>query len=208
MDKFKRYHHRFINHLFEVFLLSGIILLFVALLYSGFERMWIRSHVVEAYSGLHSILSSLQAYSVENPSSEVFPPAKDRVLGGIVLCPLKETQPAMLHFLTTPVSYIETIPSDPFISQAVEEDRPQTPLILHWVRLGSSIEPYRHIAWGGFSIGPALVLPPTYQLDNFRKVTESTAALRRTYYNPSNGLRSLGILYQDSMGNTSEVNER
>lgn len=205
-DSMKEYIFR---HLVEVLLLSGLILLLLTATVPVYERGRTRSQLAGAYKNMHELVEALLVYSHEQPTSVIFPPDPDMLLPGINLCPIVDPLPKHLAFLTSPTAYLQEMPNDPFLSQAVQHDLLLTPFVAHWVKSGnqsSLLAPdYSTIGWGAFSIGPALKLPPQYSITVLRRVPYETFPLRSNLYHSSNGLTSMGLVYYDSLGNHSDL---
>ncbi len=195
------------KHLVEVLIFSGLLLLLIVLFIPNYDKRHQVTDIVLSYQRITSLVEALQIYIHENPDHPVFPPNPDRLFPGVVLCPIRSNTPANLSFLTTPVAFLEHVPIDPFISQVDQKSRELPPVVLHWVQTSTekNKKDYLHVAWGGLSVGPALELPPQYDITVLRKVPYETGPLRNNLYHPSNGLRSLGIIYHDSLGNSTQL---
>lgn len=192
----------FFKHLVELFIFSGLLLLMTALMTGWYVQMRDRQQIVYSYSNLKSLVDALQLYSFDNPDSQVFPPV-DYTGQGVVLCPVRENNIKGLSFLTTPTSYIHSLPHDPFMKQSMGKNY-DAPAVLHWVKQNGNT-PFTHIGWGAMSVGPALMLPPQYSIQALQEIPFSTAPLHWNLFDASNGLRSLGILYHDSLGNSNAL---
>lgn len=203
----KRLERFIFEYLVEICLFSGLALLLILSILPRYEQSRLKTHVAEVCSNLNHLVDALQLYITENPKSKVFPPKN--LEPGYFLCPIRDNTPFSLRFLTTPSSYLEKIPTDPFLKKASQEKQDQTPVVLHWVKIaGPSLDKptdYLHIAWGALSIGPSLRLPPQYNLRVLRLVPYEVHPLTQNFYSPTNGLRSLGLLYHDSLGNSSKL---
>ena len=197
------------QHVAEVLIFSGLLLLLSVLIVPQYERSRLRGQVARSYHNFSSLIEALQIYSSDHPDNRVFPPDPERPERGIVFCPVRSTYPETLAFLTTPAPLLKQIPVDPFMTAAVRSSYDQTPVILHWVKMVESSEHapngYLHVAWGAMNFGPTLELPPQYDVTVFRRVPFEIRPLRMNLYSPSNGLYSLGILYRDSLGNTTRL---
>ncbi len=197
------------KHLAEIFIFSGILLLLIVLLIPKFEQKTHVTKIAQSYQGLSSLVKALQIYTVEHPNNDRFPPDPELLFPGIILCPIRSNTPANLAFLTSPVSFIEQPPIDPFMSAVDERKRDLTPIVLHWVKTSKEIEQYpngySHIAWGALSVGPSLELPPQYDITVLRRVPYESWPLRANLFDPSNGMESIGIIYKDNLGNTTKL---
>ncbi|MBN2327039.1 MAG: hypothetical protein JXR73_07780 [Candidatus Omnitrophica bacterium] len=198
-------------HLAEVLLFSGLILLLITVTAPMYERSRLRSQLALSYQNLNELVEALLVYSYEQPESEIFPPRLDALLPGINLCPIVDPVPRNMVFLTTPAAYLDEIPYDPFLSRIVEHTESLTPFVTHWVKAGSASSlmapEYSNIAWGAFSIGPAVKLPPQYSITVLRRTPYENASLRKNLYDPSNGLTSIGLIYYDSLGNKTSIDD-
>lgn len=184
----------------------GLILL---ILVSGDESPKNPSQRLAHFKTMKSLLVALQAYQIHNPNHPHFSPGRYRDEPGIVLTPIQEPLPNNLLFLTTPVSYLNEIPIDPFISGSVEGASEYTPIVLRWTKTQKTWRAdgrgYDHHAWGVLSFGPSKQLPPQYELSALRQLPYYEEDLRKSFYDPSNGTNSQGIFYIDTMGNRSRV---
>lgn len=192
----------FFKYLAEWFIFSGLLMLFAALVTGWYVRMSDRQQIVSAYFNLKTLVDALQLYSFENPLSQVFSPVNNAGQG-IVLCPVRDNNIKGLAFLTTPIAYLSPLPEDPFMELSMGQLF-EAPAVLHWVKQEGN-EPFTHIGWGAMSVGPALMLPPQYSIHVLQEIPFSTAMLQRNLFDVSNGLRSLGILYHDSLGNSNAL---
>lgn len=196
----------FLAHLVESLLFSGILLLLILVFYPQYERLHQRRELADSTQNLHNLVEALLIYTSDQPGHRAFPPSPYRVNTGIALCPILPPEPCHLAFLTTPVPYMPRLVKDPYLTR-MAGDIPQTPFILHWIKTGSlslmNREDYIHLGWGAFTVGPSLALPAAYDVSIFQWVPYDTRPLRFYYFNPSNGLVSLGFVYWDSLGNTS-----
>lgn len=197
-------------HLVELLTFGGLaILLFVAGM-AWYDRSSSTSEAVQALKTLKSMVTALELYSFENPGARVFPPAlgEQPSNGDIVLCPVRENNQAGLGFLTTPAPYLGAIPADPFMSRATGRNG-HPPVALRWVRgEAGGDNGHRHIGWGAMNVGPALELPPMYDITVLQQVPYFAKPLRENLYDPTNGMNSYGILYHDSLGNHNSLGRR
>lgn len=174
------------------------------------EEYALRHTLAHTLLDLQRVVQALEIYTEYHPTHRRFPPGPFLDLPGIELCPLKPPKPMLLSFLTTPVPYLKSVPIDPYVTQ-VDKGIPSTAVVLHWVQAhhvwDEEFFPYRHIGWGALSPGPSLRLPPNYEISILRRVPYETQPLQSILYHPSNGLRSVGILYYDTMGNRNELEQ-
>ncbi|RJP25387.1 MAG: hypothetical protein C4527_17105 [Candidatus Omnitrophota bacterium] len=197
------------KHVAEILIFSGLFLLIIVLFIPKYDQ---KSHVaklVHSYHGLKTLVEALRIYSHDHLDNHAFPPDPDYLIPGILLCPIRSNTPANLTFLTTPVSFLSHVPIDPFLSEVDKHQRDLTPVVLHWVQTSHDTEKhpkgYFHIAWGALSVGPALELPPQYDITVLRRVPYESWPLRNNLFDPTNGLKSMGILYHDSLGNSTKL---
>lgn len=193
--------------IYEVFMLSGFILLVSVVLYSIYGRYQTRCQIVQSFSSVGTLLESLEIYSLDNPKNQKDPLPNPVIADTIELCSVKEPDIQNSTFLTTPVAYLKTPAIDPFMTYRTGGKPKQTPMMLHWVRpakmQGEKRNGNKHIGWGTFSVGPSLRITHAYNISVFKKVPFQTKPLRDILYDPSNGLTSYGLIYKDSLGNTS-----
>ncbi|MGC9326788.1 MAG: hypothetical protein ACP5I1_04065 [Candidatus Hinthialibacter sp.] len=198
-------------HLAEVLLFSGLLLLLITVTAPIYERSRLRSQLTLSYQNLNELVEALLIYSYEQPGSGIFPPRLEALLPGINLCPILDPIPRNMVFLTTPTAYLEGIPYDPFLSRIVEDSKSLTPFVTHWVKAGNASSlmaaEYSNIAWGAFSIGPAVKLPPQYSITVLRRTPYENFSLRNNLYDASNGLTSIGLVYYDSFGNKTAIQD-
>lgn len=198
---------RILNGFSEILVSSGIAMLLFVVVFSNYQRIMLKNEIASSYTGMTELMHALELYSVDNPESYVFPPDPSLSQVGVVLSPIQEPTFAFLNFLTTPVAFLKKMPVDPFMTQAYGGNEDKSAGVIHWIYRAEELEPknspYRHIGWGIFSIGPSLRLPPAYT-SIFKNVPYQTYSLESHYYQPTNGLRSPGILYMDSLGNSSK----
>ncbi len=199
------------KHLVEILVFSGLLLLLAVTFIPGYEKGREKSQIAVSYQTIQSLVNALQIYQFDNPESRIFPPDFETLYPGIGLCPIQDTEPERLVFLTKPDALLKEPPIDPFMTQVVEPKRSQAPVTLHWVkptRFTSELaEDYEHVAWGALSVGPSLQLPPQYDITVLRKVPYETKPLRSNLFDPTNGAKSMGLIYYDSLGNTTKIKE-
>ncbi len=192
----------------EILLVSGILVLLILVFYPSFERFQLRSQLADSQKNLHAIIEALLIYSSDHPGHRAFPPNPSRMGPGIALCPILPPEPGTLAFLTSPVPYLPSMVQDPFLTR-MAEDAAQTPFILHWIKSGTipitNPNPFIHLGWGAFTVGPSLALPAAYNIAIFQWVPYDIRPLRHLYFNPTNGLHSGGFIYSDSLGNSSPL---
>lgn len=192
------------SYLSEILTLSGLCLLLIVSVYPWYERGQIRLMIASSFQNLDAVVEALLVYSSEHPKTGVFPPGLYSDQEGIALCPLVKPSIQGLSFLTTPTAYLNSVPIDPFLSEIFSDPDVVPPFVLHWIKRQSNTDqPYTHLAWGSFSIGPSLDLPPQYSFPIFKAVLYESKYLRMNLYHPSNGLHSIGLIYNDSLGNHS-----
>ncbi|MEW6235573.1 MAG: hypothetical protein AB1656_09325 [Candidatus Omnitrophota bacterium] len=207
----KRWERFVFEYLVEIFTFSGLALLLLLLFLPGYEKSRARARLAESYQNLELLVEALHLYTCDHPASRVFPPDPNSYEPGFFLCPIRDNDPTLLYFLTTPAPYLDRIPSDPFMDRVSGKRKNSSAAVLHWVKIaGSSLDSptdYVHIAWGALSVGPSLNLPPQYSIRALRLVPYESILLRQNLYAPTNGLRSLGLLYHDTLGNVSRLDE-
>lgn len=192
---------------FEYLCLIGFLFLLYSQTRSLQDEFLLHRTVVRTVRDLQRIVYSLDKYTEQHPAHLRFPPGPFLDLPGAELCPIQNPHLSSLVFLTTPIAYMKSVPIDSFVSQ-MDQGQPRTAVVLHWVKAyhkwEESFFPYRHIGWGALSPGPSLSLPPNYEISMLRRVPYEIQSLQSMLYHPSNGLRSVGILYYDTMGNHNE----
>lgn len=191
-----------IKHLIELCIFTGLVMLLGAALTGWYMHMRDLQQITHTHTNLKTLVDALQLYSFENPNSTIFPPTTGGQQG-IVLCPVPDNNRKGLSFLTTPTAYLSTIPQDPFMGQSMGKSF-DAPAVLHWVKKVEK-QPFTHIGWGAMSVGPGLILPPQYSIHVLREVPFSTVKLNQNIFDTSNGLKSVGILYHDSLGNSNHL---
>lgn len=191
-----------LKHLIELCIFSGLVMLLGVALTGWYMHMREMQQITYSHSNLKTLVDALQLYSFENPGATVFPPTNNNQQG-IVLCPVRDNNLNGLAFLTTPTAYLHSLPPDPFMERSMGESF-DAPAVLHWVKRDRK-KSLIHIGWGAMSVGPALRLPPQYSIHVLQEIPNSTKKLHHNLFNVSNGLRSVGILYHDSLGNSNRL---
>ncbi|AXA37487.1 MAG: hypothetical protein KatS3mg130_0059 [Candidatus Sumerlaea sp.] len=132
--------------LIELLIVVAIIAILAAIAVPNFLEAQTRSKVARVKSDMRSLASALEAYAVDNnnkyPPEHLYPP--------LAPVPYNESVRVMMAeaHLTTPVSYISTIPLDPFKS------KPQWAPGLYWYynwleRYGRMLNPNRDSSYPG-----------------------------------------------------------
>ncbi len=204
IERWKRTEPFVFHHRLEIFTAFILLIILTVSLIPGYQAGRNRTQLTGVYRELSTLVGSLLLYSSENPRNRVFSPDPGWLNPGIVLCPLQPPEPARLSFLTTPAAFIPRPPRDPFVTEAMKRSD-CTPFILHWVKSNCQSPGYTHIAWGAFSVGPSLSVPPKYDFSVMRRTPYEARPLRFNLFNLSNGLLSSGFLYHDSFGNTTPI---
>ncbi len=166
--------------LIELLIVVAIIGILAAIAVPNFINAQIRAKVAKAESEMRSITSALETYRVDNG---IYPPWK--------LSDGTNKNPINLRFipLTTPVSYMSSIPQDPFLyggyGERINDDQNEGYVTYDYTE-----------AWSRIHFGGVSVLPQQARCAEY-KVTSAGPDYTNTWgntvtYMPSNGLRSFG----------------
>lgn len=174
--------------LIELLLVVAIITILASLAAVNYLDAQIRAKVAAAEQGMRVLAVALEAYAADENK---YPPA-----GGVGFY---ETEPftnpvsTRLIPLTTPVSYLSSIPKDPFLATAAWGGDFNPHVYDTFDYIDADALPYRGSgitsggAWRTNSAGPDL-----YQAYGGRPVSDIEANRRGVDYDPTNGTRSTG----------------
>jgi prepilin-type N-terminal cleavage/methylation domain-containing protein len=164
--------------LIELLIVVAIIVILASIAVSNFLEAQVRSKVSRAQSDLRMINTALEAYRVD---TNKYPPTPLMSLGN---------RDFRLHFLTTPVAYMTTIPHEIFTkgeregyafwSANLNDAMKVSPIYYHLTE-----EKNRRGRWVLFSRGP--------DIDYEAAIEEGGGGLLQ-YYDPTNGTVSNGDL--------------
>jgi type II secretion system protein G len=100
--------------LIELLIVVAIIGILAAIAVPNFMSAQIRAKVARAQSDMRSIVTALESYRVTN---NVYPPDGDDLPN---FSPMDFDSAARLRVLTTPISFLSGLPSDPFHTDYIE----------------------------------------------------------------------------------------
>lgn len=184
--------------LIELLIVVAIIGILAAIAVPNFLNARIRAMVSRTQADLRTLVSAFEAYAIDN--SIRYPP--DFNCGA---APIPK-ESCTYNLLTTPVSYIGTIPRDVWLARDGAGTQEQRDAI-------GGLEYYEY--WGKFTKGPGRIkkftengiyyimrsVGPDMKLqmssDTIRHIYEKSGRLS---YNPSNGLRSRGDFIATNRG--------
>ncbi|MBI1388872.1 MAG: prepilin-type N-terminal cleavage/methylation domain-containing protein [bacterium] len=165
--------------LIELLIVVAIIGILAAIAVPNFLNAQMRAKVAKAESELRTLSTALESYSIDN---NMYPPWVNengvaRNGGGLGIS-------FRYHALTSPVSYLSSVPIDPFIDQKKENqdavydtyDYVDAWSTIHWLKATSLGNSFRCAVWRAASAGPDYTM------------TYGSAFT----YSPSNGLNSWG----------------
>ena len=168
--------------LIELLIVVAIIGILAAIAVPNFLNAMIRSKVAKSESEMRSIVTALESYRIDN---NMYPPWRNE--DGAARNPL----PARMYPLTTPISYMSTVPQDPFIygapGQRVNEDQNEVYITYDYTE-----------AWSRIHHQGLTVLPPQTRCRDY-KLTGCGPDYTNTWgnsvtYDVTNGLQSFGDL--------------
>lgn len=171
--------------LIELLIVVAIIGILAAIAVPNFINAQVRAKVARAQADMKALTTAIESYQIDNNS---FPPDGDD---------LEQFNPedfhsaARMRLLTTPVSYIGNLPTDPFHTQTLEF--PGVELLFP----GNPPHTYSYNTWGAFAsdgFQPANKgIPDNYGVTSIgpNQVFNSAAGYP-IQYSPSNGIISEG----------------
>lgn len=166
--------------LIELLIVVAIIGILAAIAVPNFINAMMRAKIAKAESELRTITTALESYKVDN---SIYPPWLDET--GTQKNPVNRR----LIPLTTPVSYMPTVPQDPFLYGP-----PGTRLV---ETQDAAYITYDYTeAWSRIHFGKLTILPPQCRCAEY-KVTSAGPDFENTWgntvtYMVSNGLTSFG----------------
>jgi type II secretion system protein G len=92
--------------LLELLIVVAIISILVAITIPRFLNAQIRANIARSVSDIHALISAQELYRADHNGYAPY---------GIVTSSLKTVPSSVLSWLTTPVSYISSVPEDPFL---------------------------------------------------------------------------------------------
>ena len=167
--------------LIELLIVVAIIGILAAIAVPNFMNAQTKAKISKAYSDIRSLAMANEMYALDNgggypPESESNAYERPRVQAG-------------LFYLTTPISYIGSIPEDPFVPPNNDSGTPrlyETGVQRHWPNP-------KYLAYVMFTIGP------DGSENGLYSATPFTGAQRRSgqgnTYAASNGLKSIGDIF-------------
>lgn len=171
--------------LIELLIVVAIIGILAAIAVPNFINAQVRAKVARAQADMKSLSTAIQSYQVDNNS---FPPDGDDLEQ---FNPSDYNSAARMRLLTTPISYISSLPTDPFHAQLVEF--PGYELLFP----GNPPYTYAYNTWGAFASDgqqPANNgIPDNYGITSLgpNQIFNSAAGYP-IQYNASNGIISDG----------------
>jgi type II secretion system protein G len=168
--------------LIELLIVVAIIGILAAIAVPNFLNATLRSKIAKAESEMGSIVTALESYRIDN---NIYPPWQTE--NGVAKNPL----PVRFYPLTTPISYMSSVPQDPFIygppSARVNENQNESYTTYDYTEARS------RIVFQGLTI-----LPPQARCCDY-KLTSAGPDYTNTWgntvtYQISNGLKSAGDL--------------
>jgi general secretion pathway protein G len=168
--------------LIELLIVVAIIGILAAIAVPNFLNAMMRSKIAKAESELRTIATALETYKIDN---NIYPPWLDA--SGVQKNPVNRR----LIPLTTPVSYMPTVPQDPFLYGAPGarlNDEQNAAYITYDYTDG----------WSRINFGGLSILPPQARCCDY-KVTSAGPDFTNTWgntvtYQVSNGISSSGDL--------------
>ncbi|MBX7244922.1 MAG: type II secretion system protein GspG [Candidatus Sumerlaeaceae bacterium] len=194
--------------LIELLIVVAIIAILAAIAVPNFLEAQVRSKVSRNKADLRSLATGLEAYAVDN---NAYPPAWDTTFGGTLTWGTLVTPPfhsRVPNYITTPISYMTSLPEDPFRSTTVGALTPPLNLVerrqiyfnFKYYFVTPSLAPPNVNnfteatklagAWLMYSIGP--------DRDEFNTPGAVAVVGQRVYrdYDPTNGTVSLGNVFR------------
>lgn len=166
--------------LIELLIVVAIIGILAAIAVPNFMNAQIRAKIAKADSELRSLATALEAYRVDN---NIYPPWLNEN-GSARNGPSGEGISHRFHALTSPISYMNGIPQDPFI---VAFDNPA----------GAVYDTYDYVdAWSMRRFGGATMLNSSFRCSEWRAASAGPDGHMSVgsvpTYSPTNGLISWG----------------
>ncbi|MBN2328354.1 MAG: type II secretion system protein GspG [Candidatus Omnitrophica bacterium] len=168
--------------LIELLIVVAIIGILAAIAVPNFLNAQIRSKIAKAESELRTISTALESYRIDN---NIYPPWLDE--NGVQKNPVNRR----LIPLTTPISYMPSVPQDPFLygppGTRLNESQDAAYVTYDYT------EAWSRIHFGGLSILPQQARCSEYKVTSAGPDYTNTWGNTVTYM-PTNGLRSNGDL--------------
>jgi prepilin-type N-terminal cleavage/methylation domain-containing protein len=205
--------------LIELLIVVAIIAILAAIAVPNFLEAQIRAKVARIKADQRTMATAIESYSVDNNRPPVRcdnwqnpnnPKQAYPVFVEKVYAPTAPTAPVGLHTLTTPVSYISSLPRDLFYMAAGRVATPTNTLLDAmeywdpnqtdaWLAVLNGVKVVgKAKGWGVVSVGPdgALGANQSGLPGGSPPETGTTAFTARIFYDPTNGSVSLGNIYR------------
>lgn len=168
--------------LIELLIVVAIIGILAAIAVPNFLNAQIRAKVARVKSDIRSLAQAHEMYNLDN---NTYPPeSEDDIFAG-----RRARSEAGLLFLTHPVSYISSLPHDPFQdSAAIRFDGNEAAY-----ETGVAIRSKKNVAYNIFSRGPDMQENGLYSAQPFYGIQRNNGY--GNTYHPTNGLISNGDIY-------------
>ncbi|MDP8242864.1 MAG: prepilin-type N-terminal cleavage/methylation domain-containing protein [Candidatus Hinthialibacter antarcticus] len=125
--------------LIELLIVVAIIGILAAIAVPNFINAQVRAKVARAQADMKALTTAIESYQIDNNS---FPPDGDDLEQ---FNPSDYNSAARMRLLTTPVSYISSLPTDPFHTQALEFSG------VELLFPGNPPHTYSYNTWGAFA---------------------------------------------------------
>lgn len=184
--------------LIELLIVVAIIGILAAIAVPNFINARLRAQIAKVYADMKAIGTAVDSYTVDNNRVPV-----GYTEGALLGAWTNDQRGFAYHALTTPVSYIASIPVDPFAENREGGYRDpngyQTYRYYWYGTFYGGYPGYDQVGALGYtymnrSIGPSMIEQPPYEIEIF------VNDLNDNIYHPSNGTVSRGFIFRTNKG--------
>lgn len=184
--------------LIELLIVVAIIAILAAIAVPNFLEAQVRAKISRCHADMRSLGLAIESYAIDYNK---VPPGQQFYPGSVYIA-LRNLM-ALSH-LTTPVSYISTIPLDPFFDKSADPNGRYTYTFMTFYKngTGTDLTNWRNgYIWGLQTFGPSRQRPypnPTNGWSMTRLMADPLGYL--CIYDPSNGTTSSGVIIRTNKG--------
>lgn len=199
--------------LIELLIVVAIIAILAAIAVPNFLEAQVRAKVSRAKADMRTIATGIEAYAVDNgkPIMAQNQVAAMKTGGGGTGIPTTNVKAWAFSFLTSPISYLSSIPEDPFRTQGARNltnNKADTSIrfyeyngFWHPAQTAPASTAFaKGFMWALYSIGPSRNSGTAGSANIVTGIVYAAGAATLYHYDPSNGTISVGYMLRTNKG--------